>query len=157
MLAKTLRAKNSAGLSYLTIDPKDEDGEIGLTLVVAAGTDAPRQIDFDPLDADDVGELIAFLQLRLGGPAEPAREPATAAPDFPPPAAKDVVVDGGVGIPSVLYDGHAVFMEMRERDPHSVSVPVSVSDVLDAVVRILKREQKDREVARQIVAEEETP
>lgn len=46
------------------------------------------------------------------------------------------LLSGVVG--EVLFDGHAVLQELRDREKHFVS-PEAVSGVLDAVVRLIKK------------------
>ena len=43
-------------------------------------------------------------------------------------------------IPDVLFDGNAVYSELTDREKRRTS-PENVSDVLDAVVRILRKEK----------------
>lgn len=44
-------------------------------------------------------------------------------------------------IPEVLFDGYAVYKELRSPDASGISIPAeAVAEVLDAVVRLIRRE-----------------
>jgi len=102
------------------------------------------------------GEPIGFLQssgvsqLSGGHPAKLYPIGATPSPfesstlvyTHPASAAKQAV-----NVPSILYDGYAVFQEVQHarnsKGLENIKDSALVSDVLDAVVKLIKQEQDD--------------
>jgi len=58
-----------------------------------------------------------------------------------PPSTEGALEGQAAGLPAVLFDGKAVYDEYKRVATHLRTSPENVSDVLDAVVRILKAEQ----------------
>ena len=64
-IALCLNAKNSSGIQRLIVDTDKK--ETNLTLI-GEFKGEPIQIDFDPLTANEVRELILLLEYRLNKP-----------------------------------------------------------------------------------------
>lgn len=64
MISFALKAENSSGIQHLIIDYNEEEKDFSFTLCGNHKGEA-IQIDFDPLTADEMDDLVSVIEARI--------------------------------------------------------------------------------------------